>query len=217
MAKHRCVTLVPLFNQLPDDEQAAIDELVRHQVYQKGEIVFQPGDEELDIVARGSLRVYQLSPSGKEQLLRIVRPGGYEGESRLFGVKNETLFAEALQETEVCRLSKRAFNQVLMKDPQIALRLFELSSQKWAQTERQVQLVSLERVEQRIAAYLLDLVEKNGTDVVTLPMPMKDIAKYLGTTPETLSRKFRQLEEDGLIERSGRKVTVMDSDALLDL
>jgi CRP/FNR family transcriptional regulator len=217
MARHLCVTHVPLFSQLPEDEQQKIEELVRHQTYQKGELVFQPGSEELDIVARGSLRVYQLSPSGKEQLLRVVRPGGYEGESRLFGAGNDSLFGEAREESEVCRLSKRSFNQMLLKDPAIALRLFELSSQKWVQTERQVQLVSLERVEQRIAAYLLDLVEKDGTYQVTLPLQMKDIAKYLGTTPETLSRKFRQLEDDGLIARSGRKVTILDADALLDI
>jgi CRP/FNR family transcriptional regulator len=217
MARHLCVTHVPLFSQLPEDEQQKIEELVRHQTYQKGELVFQPGSEELDIVARGSLRVYQLSPSGKEQLLRVVRPGGYEGESRLFGAGNDSLFGEALEESEVCRLSKRSFNQMLLKDPKIALRLFELSSQKWIQTERQVQLVALERVEQRIAAYLLDLVEKDGTYQVTLPLQMKDIAKYLGTTPETLSRKFRQLEDDGLIARSGRKVTILDADALLDI
>jgi CRP/FNR family transcriptional regulator len=217
MARHLCVTHVPLFSQLPEDEQQKIEELVRHQTYQKGELVFQPGSEELDIVARGSLRVYQLSPSGKEQLLRVVGPGGYEGESRLFGAGNDSLFGEALEESEVCRLSKRSFNQMLLKDPKIALRLFELSSQKWIQTERQVQLVALERVEQRIAAYLLDLVEKDGTYQVTLPLQMKDIAKYLGTTPETLSRKFRQLEDDGLIARSGRKVTILDADALLDI
>lgn len=217
MARHLCVTHVPLFSQLPEDEQQKIEELVRHQTYQKGELVFQPGSEELDIVARGSLRVYQLSPSGKEQLLRVVRPGGYEGESRLFGAGNDSLFGEAREESEVCRLSKRSFNQMLLKDPKIALRLFELSSQKWIQTERQVQLVALERVEQRIAAYLLDLVEKDGTYQVTLPLQMKDIAKYLGTTPETLSRKFRQLEDDGLIARSGRKVTILDADALLDI
>jgi CRP/FNR family transcriptional regulator len=217
MARHLCVTHVPLFSQLPEDEQQKIEELVRHQTYQKGELVFQPGSEELDIVARGSLRVYQLSPSGKEQLLRVVRPGGYEGESRLFGAGNDSLFGEALEESEVCRLSKRSFNQMLLKDPKIALRLFELSSQKWIQTERQVQLVALERVEQRIAAYLLDLVEKDGTYQVTLPLQMKDIAKYLGTTPEMLSRKFRQLEDDGLIARSGRKVTILDTDALLDI
>lgn len=217
MARHRCVSLVPLFNQLPEDEQEKIEGLLRHQTYQKGELVFQPGSEEFDIVERGSMRVYQLSPSGHEQLLRVVRPGGYEGESRLFGVSNQTLYAEALEESEICCLGKRAFNQVLLADPAIALRLFELSSQKWAQTERQVQIVSLERVEQRIAAYLLDLMEEKGTDMLTIPMQMKDLARYLGTTPETLSRKFRQLEEDGLIARSGRKVTILDSDTLLDL
>ncbi|MGN0070843.1 MAG: Crp/Fnr family transcriptional regulator [Atopobiaceae bacterium] len=217
MAEHMCITIVPLFEKLSDADKEAINDLVRHREYRKGELVFQPGDDELAIVARGSMKVYQLSPSGKEQLLRVVRPGGYEGESQLFGIRNETLFAEALEDTVICSLSKKAFNQVLMSNPEIGIRLFELSSQKMVQMERQVQLLSLERVEERLAAYLLDLSEKEADVKIELPMKMKDVSLYLGTTPETLSRKFRYLEDQGLIERKGRTVTILDEDGLLDI
>ena len=217
MAEHMCVTIVPLFEKLSDADKEAINGLARHREYRKGELVFQPGDDELAIVARGSMKVYQLSPSGKEQLLRVVRPGGYEGESQLFGIANETLFAEAMEDTAICSLSKKAFNQVLMSNPEIGIRLFELSSQKMVQMERQVQLLSLERVEERLAAYLLDLSEKEVDAKIGLPMKMKDVSQYLGTTPETLSRKFRYLDDQGLIERKGRTVTILDEDGLLDI
>ena len=48
-------------------------------------------------------------------------------------------------------------------------------------------------------------------------MKMIDIARYIGTTPETLSRKFKYLENNGYIERSGRKISILDGDELLDL
>lgn len=217
MVQHLCVTLVPLFNYLSEDEQIEINQLARHQQFKKNEIIFKPGDEKLDIVARGSMKVYQLSPNGKEQLLRVVEPGSYEGENQLFGIKNETLFGEALETTEICSLSKQAFNHVMLRNPQIALKLFELSAQKMVQVERQAQFLSMERVEERLATYLLDLSKVNGCHQISLPMKMKDIAQYLGTTPETLSRKFKYLENNGYIERSGRKISILDGDELLDL
>ncbi|PNY19846.1 Crp/Fnr family transcriptional regulator [Streptococcus parauberis] len=217
MDHHMCVTLVPLFNHLSVEEQAEINKLAGHKHYQKNETIFQPGDDQLDIVARGSIKVYQLSANGKEQLLRVVEPGGYEGENQLFGIENETLFAEALEDTEICTISKQAFNQVMLKNPKIAIKLFELSAQKMVQLEKQSQLLSMERVEERLANYLLDLAKVTETDQVTLPMKMKDIAQFLGTTPETLSRKFSLFESLGYISRTGKIVTILDLDGLQDM
>lgn len=57
MVQHLCVTLVPLFNYLSEDEQIEINQLARHRQFKKNEIIFKPGDEKLDIVARGSMKV----------------------------------------------------------------------------------------------------------------------------------------------------------------
>lgn len=217
MVQHLCVTLVPLFNYLSEDEQIKINRLAQHKQFKKNEIVFRPGDENLDIVALGSMKVFQLSTNGDEQLLRVVEPGGYEGENQLFGIKNESLFGETLETTEICRLSKQAFDQVMLRNPQIALKLFELSAQKMIQVEKQAQILSMERVEERLANYLLDLSKVANDYRFSLPMKMIDIARYIGTTPETLSRKFRFLEDNRLIKRSGRKIIILNGDGLIDL
>jgi CRP/FNR family transcriptional regulator len=51
---------------------------------------------------------------------------------------------------------------------------------------------------------------------ITLPMSRKDLASYLGTTPETISRKLADLEQEGLIRQlAGRKIKILDFDGLL--
>lgn len=168
--QHICVSLVPLFVDLPEKDQLKINSLASHRRYQKGETIFQPGDEKVQIVARGNMKVYQLSASGREQLLRVAQPGDYEGEKQLFGLENDSFFGQAM-----------------------------------------------ERVEERLASYLLDLAKVAGSDQVQLSMKMKDIALYLGTTPETLSRKFKLLEKMGYLKRTGKQVKIIDEDGLLDL
>lgn len=176
-------------------KQLKINSLASHRRYQEGETIFQPGDEKLQIVARGNIKVYQLSASGREQLLRVAQPGDYEGEKQLFGLENDSFFGQAMENTEICSLSKADFNRVLMENPQLSLKLLELITQKLLATERQTQFLAMERVEERLASYLLDLAKAAGSDQVQLSMKMKDIALYLGTTPETLSRKFKLLEK----------------------
>lgn len=215
--QHTCVSLVPLFMDLPEKDQLKINSLAIHRRYQKGEMIFQPGDEKLQIVARGNMKVYQLSASGREQLLRVAQPGDYEGEKQLFGLENDSFFGQAMENTEICSLSKADFNRVLLENPQLSLKLLELSTQKLLATERQTQFLAMERVEERLASYLLDLAKVAGSDQVQLSMKMKDIALYLGTTPETLSRKFKLLEKMGYLKRTGKQVKILDEDGLLDL
>lgn len=56
----------------------------------------------------------------------------------------------------------------------------------------------------------------DGPMEIVLPMSKKDLASYLGTTPETISRKLADLEDEGYIkQKSGRKIEILDLDGLL--
>lgn len=216
--KHLCVSLVPLFNHLDIEDQRKVNGLTRHRVVAKGEQIFSPdGEAQLVILARGALKVYQLSASGKEQLLRIVEPGGYEGENQLFGAANTASFGEALVPSEVCVLRQTDFTKLLEEYPKIALKLLKINAEKSLRTEQQTQFLAMEKVEERLAAYLLDLSLVANSETITLPMKMKELAAFLGTTPETLSRKFKLLEAQGLIVRDKKQITILDQDGLEDL
>jgi len=216
--EHLCVSLVPLFNHLDIEDQRKVNGLTRHRVVAKGEQIFSPdGEAQLVILARGALKVYQLSASGKEQLLRIVEPGGYEGENQLFGAANTASFGEALVPSEVCVLRQTDFNKLLEEYPKIALKLLKINAEKSLRTEQQTQFLAMEKVEERLAAYLLDLSLVANSETITLPMKMKELAAFLGTTPETLSRKFKLLEAQDLIVRDKKQITILDQDGLEDL
>lgn len=216
--EHLCISLVPLFNHLDVEDQQKVNSLTHHRMVAKGEQVFSPeGEDQLVIVARGTLKVYQLSASGKEQLLRIVEPGGYEGENQLFGAANTASFGEALVPSEVCVLRQIDFTKLLEDYPQIALKLLQINAEKSLRTEQQAQFLSMEKVEERLAAYLLDLSLVADSGEITLPMKMKELATFLGTTPETLSRKFKLLEAQHLILRDKKQIMILDKDSLKDL
>ena len=203
--QHLCVSVVPLFNHLAEAEQQKIHELVSHRKFKKGEQIFSPADEaQLVIVAQGKLKVYQLSSSGKEQLLRVSLPGSYEGESQLFGVPNDSLFAEALEPTEICLLRQRDFSNLLLHYPELSLKLLEINAEKMAKIEQQTQ-------------FLLDLFQVEENVQLNLPMKMKELAAFLGTTPVTLSRKFKLLEKQQLIQRKGRVIELTDIEGLEEL
>ena len=77
--------------------------------------------------------------------------------------------------------------------------------------ERQAQLLSFYRVDVRLVAYLEDLYNvayNEEENSITLPMSLKNLASYLGTSAESLSRYFRDFEAKGWIERHHRKIII---------
>ena len=109
------------------------------------------------------------------------------------------------------------FKQLLIDYPKLSLKLLEINAKKMTKVEQQSQFLTMEKIEERLAIYLLDLSVAENSDEVTIPMKMKELAAFLGTTPETLSRKMKLLEKRQLILRKVYQIKLLNKDGLEDL
>lgn len=216
-----CVRIVPIFNHLEDEQMAIIARSARTRHLKKGEILFRANEEgdTLYIIHSGKVRMYYLSESGKEQLVRILNPGDFTGELAIFQATNRhENYAEALLDTDVCLIKREDLQKYLVNYPQISLKILSELTMRLKESEKQTTQVAIEQVENRIISFLAENVgqDSGNSPTVTLPMTKKDLASYLGTTPETISRKFKDLEERGLIEQLSQKtIKIVDLDELL--
>lgn len=220
----QCIRLVPILNHLDDEAMDLIAEKARVKKYKRGEFIYQAeeSDDSLYIVSQGKVRVYMLSESGKEQLLRILTPGEFTGEWTLFnqhGVHGD--YGQAMVDTTICQISRQDFQELLGDFPAISMKLLGEMSKRLEVSEKQTAKIAVDQVGVRIALYLVEQVQASDQSEassveVDLGMSRKDIASFLGTTPETVSRKFKELEEAGLITQlKGQKVLINDIDDLL--
>jgi len=215
-----CVSKVPFFNHLLFDEMLKIVETTTHLHYKKGETIFSDGDplEYLYIIHKGRVKIYQLFPSGKEQLLRIVEPGEFMGELALFTEKDLDSYAEALEDTEICAIHRTDMQKMMYENPSIAVKILEQFSNRLDETEKLVGSLSAKDVEMRLASYLLNLIGGKDSKKVVLPMSKKDLASYLGTTQETVSRRLSNFQTNGWIEQKGhRDILILERDVLAEV
>lgn len=209
---HHCAEAVPLFRGLSEENILEIEGLLHEKTFSKGETLYEMENPSLLIVASGSLGVYQLAESGRQQLLRIAGPGDYVGENILFGAVNQNVYVEAREETKACLLSRKDFKNLLLAKPELSLKLLEMTARRMKDLEDQACFLLMEDVGERLSTWLL--AHSEGRSEITVPMKWKDLAEYLGTTPETLSRKLKKLENEGVIRKMGRKVTILDEGKL---
>jgi CRP-like cAMP-binding protein len=213
-----CVSLVPIFNHLEPEQMDEIMAMVHSVSYKKGEMIYHAGEQSdsLYIVNKGKIRIYRLSESGKEQLVRILNPGDFTGELAIFKNDEHVSFAEAMAETQVCLIKRSDLQELLLKYPSISLKLLKEFSNRLEVSEKQTARFATEKVETRIALFLAECSDEQQAEEITLPMSKKDLASYLGTTPETLSRRLADLEDQGLIKQNvHRKIELLDLDGLL--
>ena len=155
----------------------------------------------------------------REGALYIVNRGDFTGEWTLFNpYALHEEYAEATRDTSVCMIQQKDIQGFLEEYPAISLKLLAEMSQRLEHSERQTAQVAVEHVVTRLILFLVENIESemNNSPIITLPMAKKDIASYLGTTPETISRKFAELEEEGLIQQlPEKKIKIHDVDDLL--
>lgn len=213
-----CISIVPIFNHLTATEMKEIVKTTNSASHPRGHTIYR-ADEQSDglyIVHKGRVKIYRLSETGKEQLVRILEPGDFTGELSLFTESVHNAYAKAIEPVELCVMGRDDFQQFLLKYPAIALKVLQEFSTRLSKTEKQAANIAMESVETRVAMYLADLVEEQKNHVIILPTSRKDIASHLGTSPETISRKLTEFEDSGWISQiSQRKIKVLDVDALL--
>jgi len=207
-----CVSQVPIFQELATPQRQSIAEVTRPIHAQKGETIYRPEEvsRTLYIVNTGQVRLYHLGDDGKERVLRVLNPGDFIGEIALFTDEIHQDYAEATKTTELCTISREALTALLDRLPPLALSLLSALAVRLRTAERQATLLAIPDALPRLAGYLLELSgEKPGA--VTLPMSKQDLAAYLGMTPESLSRKLKQLVTQGAVATSGRReITIVD-------
>jgi CRP-like cAMP-binding protein len=221
-----CVSGVPIFNPLSNSEMQEVAEMGISKTYNKGELIYQPDDssENLLIIHKGRVKIYQVAETGKEQLLRILEPGDFMGELSLF--TNETIasFAEAMIRTEICMIKRTNLQELLLNHPKISMKILEEFGRRLSNAEKTIERLSLQDTEKRTASYLVELV-KAHVDLehalppfqLTLPMSKKDLSSFIGATQETLSRRLSTFQDRGWISQTGqRNITIVDFEALQD-
>ncbi|WP_412967340.1 Crp/Fnr family transcriptional regulator [Fredinandcohnia sp. 179-A 10B2 NHS] len=182
----------------------------------KGELLFQSEElsEHLFIVHKGRVKIYRLTENGKEQIIRFIESGDFVGELALFSNTVTSNFAEAMEDTEICSINQRDFQQLLLQYPTISLKVLEEVSSRLTRTETLVEKLNSQDVEKRIASYLVELMaesrgELNDSIQLQLPISKGDLASILGTSQETLSRRLSSFQNKGLIELKGQRTIII--------
>ncbi len=206
-----------LFGGMASEHLDEIEKLAVSKQYGRGETIFFEGDpgDGFYMVGTGKVKIFKISPAGKEQILHIFGPGEPFGEVPVFHGQPFPANATTLEKTTLLYLPRKDFVTLVHNIPSLALNMLAVLSMRLRRFATQIENLSLKEVPARLAGYLLYLAEEQGNKKqVELQISKGQLASLLGTIPETLSRIFSRMSDEGLIQVDGKTIRLLDRDEL---
>lgn len=185
--------------------------------YKKGEIIYRPGDEPLNIlyIKSGFVRLYTISKDGQELTIKLLKPIFYFTLIyAIINVKNK-YYVETISPVELWSAPKEVTLEFIKKDPQI---LFEITKNLFTALDdlmTNIEYLISGNTRTKVASMLLLLASRFGQKEpggvrIDLTPTHQDIAGLLGTSREIVSIQIKELEKMGIIAKKGRFWQVLD-------
>ncbi|MCX5653421.1 MAG: Crp/Fnr family transcriptional regulator [Planctomycetota bacterium] len=203
-----------LFSGLDKKARESVARLAIDRKVPAGQIVVRDGDpaDGFYVILDGNVKVYKLAPDGRQQILHVFGPGQAFAEAAMFAGETFPAFAETLAESRLAFFPRERFLRGLGENPALAFGLIASLSRLCRQLTSLVEQIALTDVAGRLARYLTDLARRKGVPLekgrsVRLDIPKGELARQLGTAPETLSRGLARLAAADLIAVDGKVIT----------
>lgn len=184
-----------------------------HRQLPAGTPLFHPGDpaQAFVVVLSGRIEVMLTGPSGREILLYAVEPGQSCIQTTLGLMGDEAYTGDAATATacEVVLIPKPLFRNLLDTEPGFRRFVMQAFGARMADLTRLLERVAFGRIEQRLAAALLDLAQ--GAQVQATHA---DLAARIGSAREVVSRRLEGFARHGWVSTDRGTVTLLDLAAL---
>lgn len=163
------------------------------------------------VLLTGQIKLYRISLSGEEKVVRLVAPGNSFAECVMFMANPRyAVSAEAMEPSTVVRFECAAYLATLRENFDAARSVMTKVAERVENLLLEIELLASNSSRERLIRFLLGLVPADAGDGVTILLPARKaaIASRLSIKPESLSRLFRRLTEEGLIQVHGRRLYI---------
>ncbi len=183
-------------------------------VFEKGAVLFRPGDDPSGfvLVLSGRVGVFLTGRNGREILLYSVEPGETCVQTTIGLLGKRAYTGEAIAETTVSAIliPKTVFQDLLDSSSHFREFVFAAFGDRLADVTQMLEQVAFMPIGKRLASTLLERADKRGKIAAT----HQELAVAIGSSREVVSRRLEQLKAEGLVELDRGLIRIADPDGL---
>ncbi len=204
---------------LNKDELLRMAECKTSYTIKKGEPIFEEGEVTNGIycIKDGVCKLSKLSDNGKDQIVKLVKPGELLGQRSMISDEPANLSAVALEDMEVCFIPRSEVMQFFTQNNQFSMNVMRTICDDLKGADDHMVNMAQKTVRQRLAEtliYLEDTFGKNEDGTLHIQLSREELAGMIGTATESCIRLLSELNKSNLIELNGKKIFITDKNKL---
>lgn len=213
--------VAPIFGKLGPDDRRRLAEVARLHLYARGETVFSEGETPdcFCVVLKGRVKVFKMTPAGKDVILEIFGPGDPLGAVAAYEGRPYPASAVAIEDTSTVLIPRQAFFALLERHPTLVRGLLTGLTLRLVELANRVAELSGGRVEPRFARLFLKLAHEQGRPdrggvFIPVTLSRQELADMTGTTIETSIRIMSRWGKQQIVRTEKDGFVVLDSHEL---
>jgi CRP-like cAMP-binding protein len=204
---------------LNKDELIRMAECKTSYTIKKGEPIFEEGEVTNGIycIKDGVCKLSKLSDNGKDQIVKLVKPGELLGQRSMISDEPANLSAIALEDMEVCFIPRSEVMQFFNENNQFSMNVMRTICDDLKGADDHMVNMAQKTVRQRLAEtliYLEDTFGKNEDGTLHIQLSREELAGMIGTATESCIRLLSELNKSEYIELIGKKIKLLDKNKL---
>ena len=217
----KLLSMVDTFEPLSKQDSARLNGQLPDVHLEPGDMFYGPEDqtEKLFILQKGKIRIFRMTPDGREFTLAVVEAGTVFGEMALTGQRLEGAYAQALAPSQVSTMLRADLERLILEKPEVGLRIMQLLSERLRRQETRLEDVSTKDVKARLASIIVLMVESEGVRSgagyrIPAHYTHERLGTMIGANRTAVTRAFGLLQDEGVVQLRRRLIYVSDFDAL---
>ena len=204
---------------LTKDELIKVANCKTAYTIKKGQSLFEEGETLNGIycIKDGVCKLSKLSSNGKEQIIKLVKPGELLGQRSMISEESANLSAVALEDMEVCFVPKAEILQFFTQNNDFSMDVMRTICGDLKEADDHMVNMAQKTVKQRLAEtllYLEDTFGSNEDGTIRLLLSREELAGMIGTATESCIRLLSEFNKKGYIDIVGKKILLKDKTTL---
>ena len=202
----------PYFDDLPEEMLSEIAEYMQLRGFERGEMLFWEGDPcaGLHIIEEGSVKLYRLSPQGRQYIVRVLQEGDTCNEVPTFDGGSNPVNVESLEKSRVWVIEPDMLRTLVTSHPDFALKVLSNFGRNLRSLVRMISEMAFYQVTNRLARLIREMSSDGSPPYWT----QEQLAARLGTVREVVARSLKELERSGAIRIEDRRIRIQDPEVL---
>jgi CRP-like cAMP-binding protein/AmiR/NasT family two-component response regulator len=182
------------------------------RLFKKNQVIYYDGDKGngLYLLLTGKVKTIKMAEDGRELMTGIYKTDEYLGVNATLTNDSYNDTATALEDSTLCLIPKEQLDRLINLYPEVAREFIKLLANNVKDKEEQLLQLAYNSVRKRMAGAILRLHHQQPNADHSFKISREDLAALAGMATETVSRTLSDFKDEGLIDKKGSNITVLD-------